>query len=86
MTSEIIDSIRGLAHAIHRDTGLYTTLAEHRHPDGTAGADVSVQLASGEFVWWRGSTSPIDGYQVALEDMREQMIAWLADSRKEKAA
>lgn len=82
---ELLDSIRELARAIHRDTGLYTTHAEHLHPGEVVGADVSVQMPDGRFHWWRGSSSPITGHQVEPEDMREQMLVWLAEWRKEKA-
>lgn len=81
---ELIDSIRGLARAAQRDTGLYVAFGEHLHKGGAVDVEISVEVG-GEFRWWRGSSMPIEGHQVTLEVVREQMLDWLVEQRKEAA-
>lgn len=81
---ELLSSIQGLARTIHAETGLYVVYSEHLHRGGAVAVDISVEVG-GDFRWWRGSNMPIEGHQVTLETVREQMLEWLVEQRKEAA-
>lgn len=88
MTDEIMDSIRALAKAIHKESGRYVAYSEDMHSTSN---DVSVWIQSvggptAEFDVFRGSDRPMAGYSTTHEQMRDELAGWLADYRKQEAA
>lgn len=83
----LIDSIQELARAIRRETDVPVSYKEtlHRPEAGNViDASVTVQLDTGVQTW-NGSSKPLK-CQIALEEMREEMGAWLVEYRKQEAA
>ena len=86
--TEVLEGIRGLAKAIHKESGRYVAYTEDMH---STTHDVSVWIQDkygpdAEFEVFRGSESPMAGYSVTHERMREELGNWLADYRKEQEA
>jgi len=80
----MIDSIRALAHTIHAETGRYVVYSEHMHK-GCLAVTVSVQIGDNEFDWFRGSKNPLDGYETTIEQVRDDLCAYLTNYRRAAA-
>lgn len=85
--SEILAVIQGFARAIYAETGRYTTYTEDLHTGDHIGATVTVQMGAMEFEFFRGASgNPVKGYEVPLEQMRDDLADWLVAHRKQEVA
>lgn len=77
--------IRNIAHHIRRETGWCVGFDELMYGDN-AGAPIGVTVtvqAPGGIIAFRGDTNPIMEHETTLEQVREDLCAWLAGYREE---
>jgi hypothetical protein len=81
---EVVAGIHGLARTVQAETGRYVVYSEHMH-EGCLAVTVSVQVGDGEFAWFRGSENPLAGHETTIEQVRDDLCAYLIEHRRKAA-
>ena len=84
--NQVLDDIHALAHTIRSELSPYVCVTEHLHSDATY-IDVRVCVGKeGETHLFKTFGREVSGDKRDLELVRDDLIDWIAENRKEAAA